>query len=356
MPPDDSNGNYSLPAGTIVTTGDTILPSQHNPWANDSASALSARFSKDGRAPATGNWNMNGFRITGLAAPVAGGDAVNKTYGDSTYTTPAALALKLDILQPSVDVASATTTDIGAVSSQNVRVTGTTTITSFGTVAAGTFRRVRFSGALTLTHNSTSLILPGAENIITVAGDVSEFISEGSGNWRCVDYQRSALVPNSFIYGSGSITTTTLAPSATITGIRSTSKQVVCSVTGIQSTAAANSIIVQIGTGGSLATSGYSGAGSRTAASAAATVTQTNGLVIYTNAAAEIVRGILTANLLDESSNQWVLTFVGAEASSALTFSSSSVVSLAGTIDRIAFVANSGNLVAGGKINMRQFS
>jgi hypothetical protein len=87
-----------------------------------------------------------------------------------------------------VDVASATTTDIGAAASQNVRVTGTTTITGLGTVAAGTFRRVRFADALTLTYNATSLILPGAANITTAAGDIAEFISEGSGNWRCVDF------------------------------------------------------------------------------------------------------------------------------------------------------------------------
>lgn len=80
--PDDSSGNYSVPAGTIVNTGDTILPSQHNPWATDSSNAISNRFSKDGRAPATGNWNLNNFRITGLGAPVASNDAVNKTYAD----------------------------------------------------------------------------------------------------------------------------------------------------------------------------------------------------------------------------------------------------------------------------------
>lgn len=81
--PDDSNGVYSLPAGTIVSTGDTILPSQHNPWANDNANAMSNRFSKDGRAPATGNWNLNNFRITNLGTPVATTDAVNKSYADS---------------------------------------------------------------------------------------------------------------------------------------------------------------------------------------------------------------------------------------------------------------------------------
>lgn len=94
-----------------------------------------------------------------------------------------------------VDVASATATDIGAAASQNVRITGTTTITGFGTVAAGTFRRVRFADALTLTHNATSLILPGAANITTAADDVAEFISEGSGNWRCVAYSRASSAP-----------------------------------------------------------------------------------------------------------------------------------------------------------------
>jgi hypothetical protein len=83
-PPDDSGGIYSVPVGTLVTTGDTVLPSQHNPWANDSATAISNRFSKDGRAPATGNWNMNGFRIAGLGAPASANDAATKTYVDAT--------------------------------------------------------------------------------------------------------------------------------------------------------------------------------------------------------------------------------------------------------------------------------
>ncbi|WP_221155128.1 hypothetical protein [Rhizobium lentis] len=94
--------------------------------------------------------------------------------------------------QPYVDVASAATADIGAVSSWNVRITGTTTITSFGTVAAGTVRDVVFAGALTLTHNATSLILPnGGTNILTTAGDTLRAVSLGSGNWRVTEYQRS---------------------------------------------------------------------------------------------------------------------------------------------------------------------
>jgi len=50
---------------------------------------------------------------------------------------------------------------------------------------------VQFSGALTLTHNATSLILPGGASITTAAGDVAYFVSLGSGNWRCTGYQKA---------------------------------------------------------------------------------------------------------------------------------------------------------------------
>ncbi|MCA3247394.1 MAG: hypothetical protein ING29_13055 [Azospirillum sp.] len=91
-------------------------------------------------------------------------------------------------------VASAATVDLGAVNSRNALITGTTTITSFGnTGGEGRVIRVRFSGALTLTHNATSLILPSGANITTAAGDTAEFVKEsGTGNWRCTDYQRAS--------------------------------------------------------------------------------------------------------------------------------------------------------------------
>jgi hypothetical protein len=87
------------------------------------------------------------------------------------------------------DIASATTTDIGAATGEFVDITGTTTITGLGTIAAGIERTVRFTGALTLTHNATSLILPGGANITTAANDTAIFRSLGSGNWICVSYK-----------------------------------------------------------------------------------------------------------------------------------------------------------------------
>lgn len=90
-----------------------------------------------------------------------------------------------------VNVASAGTCDIGAAAAQRVQITGTTTITSFGTVA-NELRFVTFAGALTLTHNATSLILPGGANITTAAGDSGILASDASGNWRCLAYQRAS--------------------------------------------------------------------------------------------------------------------------------------------------------------------
>lgn len=94
-------------------------------------------------------------------------------------------------LDKGADIASATTTDIGAATGNYVVITGTVTITGLGTIKAGTHRWVRFAGALTLTHNATSLILPGGADITTAAGDMMLAISEGSGNWRVPFYQRA---------------------------------------------------------------------------------------------------------------------------------------------------------------------
>lgn len=98
-----------------------------------------------------------------------------------------------EIANKGSDIASASTTALAASGTSGyVRVTGTTTITSLGTVVAGVERWVLFEDALLLTHHSTSLVLPGAANITTVAGDVACFRSEGSGNWRCMVYTRAS--------------------------------------------------------------------------------------------------------------------------------------------------------------------
>lgn len=116
------------------------------------------------------------------------------------------------------DIASASTTDIGAATGNYVNVTGTTTITGLGTIQAGTRRIVNFTGNLTLTHNATSLILPTSANIGVIAGDVAHFVSLGSGNWKCIAYTRLDGTALASSGGAGSGTTGRQSITSSVTG------------------------------------------------------------------------------------------------------------------------------------------
>lgn len=128
---------------------------------------------------------------------VTKGSVASGTFTGGTLTTALNEA-------PSVSIASAATVNIGAAASNIINVTGITTITAFDTIADGARRVVIFAGALTLTHNATSLILPTSANITTAAGDVAQFVSKGSGNWKCVGYMRADGTALSGSGGGGS--------------------------------------------------------------------------------------------------------------------------------------------------------
>jgi len=137
-----------------------------------------------------------------------------------------------------VAVASAATCDIGAAASDRISVTGTTTITSFGT-KTNKLRFVTFAAILTLTHNATSLILPTGANIATAAGDSAILSSDGSGNWTCLVYQRkngAALIAGD--YSVGAIASAATCDISTVASMR-------VSVTG-------TTTITSLGTGANL--------------------------------------------------------------------------------------------------------
>jgi hypothetical protein len=92
-------------------------------------------------------------------------------------------------------IASAATITVGTRGlGDYIHITGTTTITSLDTAAAAGIRRTLiFDEALTLTHNATSLICPGAASIVTVAGTVIEVVAETTENWRVVSITHPSL-------------------------------------------------------------------------------------------------------------------------------------------------------------------
>lgn len=136
--------------------------------------------------------------LLGRAALAVPGLADNNTFtGTQTFdaatifaTSPtfsAVVALSVALNEARATIASAATTNIGAAAANYLQVTGAVAITAFDVVQAGARRVVEFAGALTLT-NSASILLPGGANILTAAGDVAVFVSEGAGVWRCTGY------------------------------------------------------------------------------------------------------------------------------------------------------------------------
>lgn len=176
----NGSGTYSLPVNSWnpATNGVSATPADWQSLIDDVEAALTQSVSKDGQTTMTGNLPMGGFKLTGLAAGAATGQSLRweQLFAQGTEA----------------DIASATTTTLGTQNSNFLRVTGTTTITSFGTTYNGP-RFLRFEGALTLTHSST-LILPTGANITTAAGDLAIAIPKatlGTPDGWYVFYQRA---------------------------------------------------------------------------------------------------------------------------------------------------------------------
>lgn len=134
---------------------------------------------------------QNWFVISNVATvtvPTAASTTEVLTGTDTTkFGTPDSIAA---LWEKGGDLASATT--VTFTEGGYVTITGTVTITGlvFSPDKAGRKIWVRFSDALILTHNATSLILPTDANITTAADDTALFVSEGT-NVRCLAYYRN---------------------------------------------------------------------------------------------------------------------------------------------------------------------
>jgi hypothetical protein len=200
---------YTKPASTTAISGATISSTYYNSLADDIASEITASLPVNGTKAMTaplplsdgtagapslafGSDTTRGlYKTTNGLGWVVGGSLVAELTS-SGWLNASGTAYQVTPTIAWADIASAATTDIGAVDCANLRVTGTTGITAFGTVASGTLRRLRFAGALILTHNGTSLILPTGASITTAANDSCEAVSLGSGNWIVTSYQRAS--------------------------------------------------------------------------------------------------------------------------------------------------------------------
>jgi len=121
---------------------------------------------------------------------------IKKRYSGSGWVVEGVIDVTNGIWIPAAgggtgSAAAASTTDLCASPQQFQTVSGTTTITSFGSsCVVGARRTLLFSGIVTITYNATSLIEPGSVSYTTAAGDIVEAVYTGSGNWRVTAINR----------------------------------------------------------------------------------------------------------------------------------------------------------------------
>jgi microcystin-dependent protein len=202
---DDKFGNVTL----ITTTGGSTVLSSTQELVNaiviDGALASNSTITFSGRG---GSWvvrnDTTGYytvtcKVSGQTGVTVDQGAAVVVFFDNTdiaYANPSAAESTNE-----VTVASASTADVLGAGSEYVAISGTTTITSFGT-GANKRKFVRATGAFKITHNATTLILPGGVDLTTIAGDTFLIVSDSSSNVRIYDYQRSSFVPAAFPIGT----------------------------------------------------------------------------------------------------------------------------------------------------------
>lgn len=175
---------------------------------------------------------LSAFQAYTNLAPTTG-DYLRYLGGTPVPTLQNSLQVITDLLSNTneANVASASTTDIGGAASPRVQITSTNTIASLGTTK-NAMRLARFAGALTMTNGST-LVLPGAVDLLTAANDTALFTSDNTSTpvWRLASYLRANGTLSPFIAGSASTPAYTF-PGDTNTGWFNPASDVAALATG----------------------------------------------------------------------------------------------------------------------------
>lgn len=242
-------------------------------------------------------------------------------------------------LKKGADIASAATVNLSTATGNTVHITGTTAITAF-TMVAGEVVDVIFDGALTLTHHATNNNLPSGANITTAAGDRARYFYDGTTVW-CMNYTRASGRPVAGGIIQGTAVATTSGMAIEYNGIPSGAKRISIDLAGF-STTGTSIPIVQLKTGGSPETSGYSGAASNVTTVVASTANTSGFNLASSWAAASAISGIITLELLDPATNTWVCKIGGAYTNVAGTIIGGGNKSLAGVLDGIRITTVAG--------------
>lgn len=184
--PRNGTGGYSLPNNSWnpAVNGTAATAADWQTLINDVAAAVQQSVSSDGQTPMTGSLKMGGFVVTGLGAPTGTGQSI-----------------RWEQFMKGADIPSANTITIP--NEGNVfHVTGTTQINTINDAFPGRITYLVFDGILVL-KNSAGLVLPGAADITTKAGEAYGILNDSPGVWRVLTYPSRIDVQSGAIPSGG---------------------------------------------------------------------------------------------------------------------------------------------------------
>jgi len=303
--------------------------------------------------PASGDWAsgdhlMCRYDGTNIVVLQVGAITAGATVGSATIN----MTSKAINEAKGASVASASTADIWTPADGNfVHITGTTTITSLGTAPqAGAERTVVFDGALTLTYNATTLILPSAANITTAAGDTMVVRADTTANMKVISYTKA---DGTSIVGAGpakSLTNATTSGTTVDVTLSGTPSRIIVALNGVSGSSTGD-LFIRLGTGGGIISTGYASSAQRTTTAATtgvATVTTGFQLTNVTVAAGLYSGTIILQHI---GGNVWTQSgTIGYPAGSIATVEfhpSFGNVSLGAQVTTVRLAIGSGNFDAG---------
>lgn len=259
-------------------------------------------------------------------------------------TVEAALAeIYKKTLVKGADVASAAALTLGT-DGNYFDITGTTSITSIGTLGIGRIVKLHFDDVLTITHHATDLVCLGGADVTTAAGDEGEFVEYATGDWRMTNFQRASGVPlsaNGTVITQGTLQD--ISGGATThdwTSIPSWVKRITVMIDGL-STNGTSHPIIQLGDAGGFETSGYLSMVGQID-NGPFNQGSTSGLIVSRGDASNVEQGTITLTLMNAATYLWTAAGVVTDNTDSFVSPSAGRKALSDTLTQIRLTTENG--------------
>lgn len=296
----------------------------------------------------TATLNINSVGAQTLKKSI-GGALVNLAPGDLIAGVPANITF-YDATTPvltnppptsqGVDVASAATLNLDAMTGTSAQLTGTTTVTAV-TLTNGRVRVLRATGAVPITAGASLVVqgTPSGSTYTCAVGDILRLEAIQSVVYVSV----TKLAGGLFRKATTSGTTVDWQDGVSGVSIPSNAKRITINFEGV-STSGSSVPLVQLGTSGGVQNTGYLGCVSAVNAGITGSSQYAGaGIALVTSiSAADVLHGSIVLMLSDAANGVWCAQGQIAHSNNAVNYITAGSKSLSGTLDRIRLTTTNG--------------